>query len=83
MDEVKRCNGCLIEKPLTAFYSDKSRPDGRHSLCAACCRERNNARYAANPEAYAARQRGYHAAIVADPVRHKEFLYRRKLRECL
>lgn len=37
----KRCCVCGDDKPLTAFYVSKARPDGRTSRCKACWRDRS------------------------------------------
>jgi hypothetical protein len=33
---MKRCRECKIEKSLTEFGKNKSRPDGRYSMCKDC-----------------------------------------------
>lgn len=33
---AKRCHVCRLSKPLSLFYRDKSRGDGRSSRCIAC-----------------------------------------------
>ena len=33
---MKRCTTCKTEKPLSEFYADKRRADGRKSECKAC-----------------------------------------------
>jgi hypothetical protein len=37
--EQKRCTKCGETKPLSEFYRNKRKPDGRHSWCKACMRE--------------------------------------------
>ena len=34
--ETKRCSTCHVEKPLSEFFRDKSRPGGHHSRCKQC-----------------------------------------------
>lgn len=36
---MKRCWKCLCEKPLTDFYTDRSRSDGKTPKCKACCKQ--------------------------------------------
>ena len=42
---MKICPECRVQKPLTAFGSNRSRPDGLSFYCLACNRERNNRWY--------------------------------------
>lgn len=34
--DTKTCTGCAQDKPLVDFYTNKSRPDGRHGRCKKC-----------------------------------------------
>ena len=38
--ETKVCTRCGQRKPLSAFWRDRSCPDGRRSSCADCCKAR-------------------------------------------
>jgi predicted GIY-YIG superfamily endonuclease len=38
---MKKCNKCLLEKPITDFSKDKSRPDGYQYDCKACKKIQN------------------------------------------
>ena len=42
--EKKTCGKCGLEKVLKDFYRDKSKPDGRSTICADCSRA-NRTRY--------------------------------------
>jgi len=33
---MKKCNKCLVEKPLDDFFKDKNHPSGRYSICKLC-----------------------------------------------
>lgn len=56
--DTKECSRCKQEKPLTDFYRDSNRLDGKRSECKACyyyddtsrILDRANAQYAANPD---------------------------------
>lgn len=37
----KVCGQCKEDKPLSEFYNVKSRPDGKHLYCKACCKLNN------------------------------------------
>ena len=72
-DEVKVCTQCSEAKPLDAFGSDKSRPDGKYSMCKACKNARNDPAkkkryYEANKETLLAKQKLRNA----DPVRKEQ-----------
>ena len=56
---MKACTRCGAVKPLEEFHRDASRPDGRMSRCAACCREEANTRYRAAHPARAAAAPGH------------------------
>lgn len=47
----KRCTGCDHELPLTAFYVNNARPDGRTTQCQVCIKAKRRARYHANKDA--------------------------------
>jgi hypothetical protein len=34
--KIKNCNRCGLQRLLTDFHSDKSKPDGRHTICKYC-----------------------------------------------
>jgi len=38
---VKFCTRCKKEKPITSFWADPSKKDGRRSLCGTCSRKKN------------------------------------------
>ena len=46
MEETRRCTRCAAEKPLSAFYKDRTARDGRRPSCAECHRSANAACYA-------------------------------------
>jgi 5-methylcytosine-specific restriction endonuclease McrA len=48
LDATKVCYRCKAEKPLTEFYADRARRDGRCSRCSVCDRELASARYEAS-----------------------------------
>jgi hypothetical protein len=48
---VKTCPACRIEKPLAAFGSNRSRPDGLSFYCMACNRDRSNRWYRSHRKA--------------------------------
>lgn len=85
-DEVKTCTQCREAKPMDAFGSDKSRPDGKYSMCKACKNARNDPAkkkgyYEANKETLLAKQKLRNS----DPVRkeqqkeyHKEYYQKNK-----
>ena len=60
----KRCTKCGEYFPRTAEYFSrhKGRPDGLDGWCKACTREKDRARYAANPERERERSRAWYAA---------------------
>jgi hypothetical protein len=35
---TKHCNGCDETKPLSEFYKDRNRRDGRHARCGECAK---------------------------------------------
>lgn len=41
---MKTCKMCGELLPLSAFWRDRSRPDGHRSTCAECCKKQKNAR---------------------------------------
>lgn len=47
---LKRCSKCALEKPPADFRVDKQKPDGRYSSCRECCKAKERARYASDPE---------------------------------
>jgi hypothetical protein len=50
MTQTKACSQCKIEKPLTEFFSNKSRKDGKHHQCAICHRIRTKKWQQLNPD---------------------------------
>lgn len=50
--DTATCRVCLVVKPVTEFYVDKSKRLGRRSDCKACCRARTREWYALNPRAW-------------------------------
>jgi len=44
--ELKTCSKCVQELSLSDFYADKTRKDGRATVCIACERSRLNSNYA-------------------------------------
>lgn len=48
----KRCTTCKDTKPLTDFYSDRTRGDGRQVRCKPCERKIRQAKREANPVYY-------------------------------
>lgn len=60
---MKTCNKCNKQKPLDAFFNDKSnKTDGKYSICKACKQAGTMAWREANPEKYNAVQRTYNSA---------------------
>lgn len=47
--KVKACSTCGIVKPLSEFWRERSKPDGRKARCAACSLISNKASYDKNP----------------------------------
>jgi len=39
MEETKFCNFCQTEKPLSSFYKNKNKSDGRSNKCIACTKD--------------------------------------------
>lgn len=74
---MKQCSRCGVEKGLSEFYADKSKPDGRHGICKECAKADRRARYAADPKKYNERSQRY-AADNQDKI--KAYRWRRKLR---
>lgn len=56
---MKTCSRCGIQKTPSDFYADKSKSDGRHSVCKECVKAARRAAYAADPEKYKARMKVY------------------------
>ena len=57
--ETKICYKCREEKPLEEFYRDKTRKDGRHSLCKTCSNQRMKLYYQKNSEEIKNRARNW------------------------
>ena len=49
---TKLCFKCDVYKYLTDFYPDKTKKDGRHTVCKECVKSDRRARYAADPELF-------------------------------
>lgn len=47
---MKTCSKCGVTKVLDEFYPDKSKRDGRHSVCKECAKADRKSRYAENPD---------------------------------
>jgi hypothetical protein len=47
---LKKCNRCGIVKPYDAFPKDKSKKDGRHTICKECKSKSAKARYKPKPK---------------------------------
>ena len=45
---LKKCQKCQLEKSISEFNKNKTRKDGRQSLCRSCDRERAKTNYS-NP----------------------------------
>lgn len=56
---MKICVKCGEEKALADFYADRSKSDGRHSVCIACTLTARRAYYRDNREKVRARNRSY------------------------
>jgi len=46
--KYKVCNKCKIKKPISEFYNDKSRKDGKHACCKKCSAINNRLYYKNN-----------------------------------
>lgn len=57
---TKACSRCGEDKPLAAFYADKSHRLGVSSVCKACQIARSSERYWADLDAAKAYQRDYY-----------------------
>jgi hypothetical protein len=75
--DTKRCPKCNTEKPLTKFYSDKSRPGGTSPYCISCHSQYAKERYLANPKYFRQRSNTYY---YDDPERSREIQRQFKLR---
>lgn len=66
---MKTCYNCGEEKPLTDFYRNKSRSDGRNAQCKVCHNEYRKKHYAKNRAEYLesarARKRRLHQMVSA------------------
>lgn len=47
---MKHCNDCATDKPLSEFYNDKSRKDGKSAYCGSCSNARSHAWKRDNPD---------------------------------
>lgn len=68
---MKLCTGCDQTKPLSEFYKDRTRDDGRTHFCKACHKLRSWARYHAKPARaaslrYRAGQKGATGDVTAE-----------------
>ena len=50
--KVKICGGCKQEKPLSEFYNNKSKKDGKQSCCKLCTNKAVNNHYTNNKKYY-------------------------------
>lgn len=57
----KRCRVCQQVKPLSEFYSDKSRSDGHSNACKSCRKTLDKKRYDANQAKILEQKRQYYA----------------------
>jgi hypothetical protein len=48
-EEMKHCNGCNEDKPISEFHNDKNSKDGKTRNCKVCNNARTNARRLADP----------------------------------
>ena len=55
------CPRCCGAKPPSAFYSDKSKSNGRRFICRACDLERSRAYYRSHREEKLAKVKAYQA----------------------
>lgn len=55
----RACGRCRVVQPLDAFYPDKSKRDGHHTICKVCVKADRRARYAADPGKYRAINHAY------------------------
>jgi hypothetical protein len=67
---TRACTECRAVYPLDLFHKSKHNAAGRSLICKDCKRARRVARYAANPEKYAARRR-----VAYEKNREKELAY--------
>lgn len=66
---MKTCSRCKVKKPPVEFYADKTKADGRHTVCKQCALDARKARYNEDPEKYKARMRAYQATETAQAAR--------------
>jgi len=66
---MKRCYRCEQIKPPDAFYSDKSRLDGKDTVCRICRSEVNTTSWAKHKQARNEKKREYHQRF---PLERKE-----------
>jgi transcription elongation factor Elf1 len=57
------CPRCGDAQPVSAFYSDKSKSNGRRFICKSCGLERSRAYYRANREEKLAKVKAYQARV--------------------
>lgn len=69
------CGKCATTLPLAAFYPDKSKPRGVHSVCRECVKADRKRRYADDPTRQRAANARYRAAN-----RHRLLEYNRNVR---
>ena len=73
----KRCSTCGMVKPLDEYHRNRTKPDGRQSVCKPCNIERNKRWYREHPEVRAARMDAY-ARARRDQVALQVFEYLRE-----
>lgn len=59
MVDIKTCNECNTERPLTEFHKSAQARDGHRSKCKPCVKAYNAARYAENRDEVLAQQAAY------------------------
>ena len=59
VEPVKQCSKCKEQKCLTMFWADKSKKDGKHTVCKECKKAYRAQWYQENKEAVATRMAQY------------------------
>jgi hypothetical protein len=57
--EIKHCNKCGKDKPISEFGKNKSKKDGLQTMCKECVRAYGKLHYATHKEDYINRNRSY------------------------
>ncbi|MFA5407193.1 MAG: hypothetical protein WC343_00295 [Bacilli bacterium] len=79
MSETKRCTKCGEEKPLTEFYRDRTKSDGRKSWCKLCTSGYQREYYEENRE----KRAGQRPRRTFPLLRDRAWMERKLLRELL